>query len=510
MYRNVSSPIFDVPEFPTLRRVKPLPKRRETYKDSGDGSPATNGSQRTPVPESTNAQVNENDVPHITDYPFSLPNTLPSLPGPDATAEELLAHADALQSYYLPILDAAAANMANMAGMMGVNTLADVARVAGITNGKNIDKDDRGFGFDEDELSLAAATFGLSLRGERLGTDDESDGQGDGDYIDHLQQPGNTKKRKVPANAFTRFSGGGGDESSDFPGENEGSALTTYSPAGHLLGSDTGQDDGGGGAKNVPSSSPSGNPLSSPQSATHLLQNRVMNHHLHGRNTSRLSAVTLASLQQKETLKVRKRQLAAVLGALSVTAPAGLNGFTGHSQLGGIGTGSGAGDENTFAMALDQALSGAWTYPYSFPYPFTSSSFSSSMTSSTAGDASVSNAPATASNAPETASGNDQKPFNNKPKIRLSKRAKPRTARLFKINEDATPPSTGADMNVESDLSKAIMKTKWSTKKNNKENGVLEGEFTFVFPSASELKLPLRLLFLVFRPFCFLYVCLCG
>ncbi|KIK52278.1 hypothetical protein GYMLUDRAFT_969476 [Collybiopsis luxurians FD-317 M1] len=508
MYRNVSSPIFDVPEFPTLRRVKPLPKRRKTSSESnttvnGDSRPTTNGSLRTPATESANGGSNGNSVPHIPGLPFSLPNPLPGLPGPDATAEELLAHADALQSYYLPILDAAAANMASMAGMTGVAGLADVARMAGITGnnfGKGIGKDSHGLGLDEEELSLAAASFGLSLREDRLGGggrgDEESDDHGDGDYIDHLQQPGNTKKRKVPANTFSsssRFSGEGGDELSDFSGEHDGLAQQTIGiPTGSTLDSDTGQNDGGGGTKNLTSTSSTSSltattkppstlsassppSLSSSPSAPQLLQTRILNHRLHSRNTSRLSAVTLASLQQKETLKVRKRQLAAVLGALSATSPTGVNGSNSHSNSNPNGTG----DENTLALALDQALSGAWTYPYPFPYPFSSSS----SLGSSAGDASVSGAlvPSTKSSSSST----------SKPKIRLSKRAKPRMAR--KVKTSATSTSTTA-ATANGDLPRALLKTKSSGKKStntinnnsNKENEVPEGEFTFVFQSASE------------------------
>jgi hypothetical protein len=75
-----SSPSFDIPDYLPLRRVKPLPKRKRSSPDPGG-----------PLP--LNAM---------------LPPILPPPPGPDATAEELIAHAEVLsaqitfQSYFLP------------------------------------------------------------------------------------------------------------------------------------------------------------------------------------------------------------------------------------------------------------------------------------------------------------------------------------------------------------------------------------------------------------------------
>ncbi|KAJ3931241.1 MAG: hypothetical protein NXY57DRAFT_896516 [Lentinula lateritia] len=280
MCRNVSSPIFDVPEFPTLRRVKPLPKRRRT--------------------SSTHLSVLDSGLPPI---PLSLP-------GPDATAEELLAHADALQSYYFPILDAAAAN---------INAVAD-----GFANAAEPDRDD-------------------------------SD-RGDGDYID---QPGNAKKRKVPAN--TSHLRGARDATSDEEVEDRDGTL--------MIGIPTGTFEAGANDRK-----------SSMSTIRRLL----------GRRKTRLSAVTLAGLQHKETLKVRKRQLAAVLGALSL------------------------GD----TLALDQALSSNSAYPFS-------------SSSSAPDDALI----------PSVMGASDAAlPVGGKPslKIRLSKRTGPRMARsiLSRLKED--------------------------------------------------------------------------
>ncbi|KAF7371092.1 hypothetical protein MSAN_00744000 [Mycena sanguinolenta] len=229
------SPIFDVPEFPTLRRVKPLPKRRRTSEttlpDGDDASPASLG------------------------LPFPLP-------GPDATAEDLVAHAEslsahmALQSYYMP-------------GLQDIFN-----RSAELANGNS------------------NIRLGFGMNGN-YGEDDGEDGEDDG--MEHLQQPGNTKKRKVPATnpsasptGHDRESGdpalsGGEDE------EREGRGV----PTGRNF------SDDGGGAVDV-YQPPAGSPFAGL-----------------GIRKGRPPPITLAGLQHKETLKSRKRQLAAVLGALS-------------------------------------------------------------------------------------------------------------------------------------------------------------------------------------------------
>ncbi|KAJ7483308.1 hypothetical protein FB451DRAFT_1169914 [Mycena latifolia] len=223
------SPIFDVPEFPTLRRVKPLPKRRRTTATTppdGDGSDAD-----------ANADAG---LPALAALGLPFP-----LPGPDATAEELIAHAEslsahmALQSYYMPGLQ---------------DIFARGAELTGNGNGNG----------------------SLSYGGEDEGED------GDDDGMEHLQQPGNTKKRKVPTNASASPGHDLGDaqEGEDEPAER---------------GIPTGRADDALDVFQPPSSPFSG----------------------FGRRRGRPPPITLAGLQHKETLKSRKRQLAAVLGALS-------------------------------------------------------------------------------------------------------------------------------------------------------------------------------------------------
>lgn len=247
MYRG-SSPIFDVPEFPSMRRVKPLPKRRRT---------------------SELASQNEN-----------IPASTPGIISPEVGTEELIAHADslstqlALQSYYMPILGGVQNLFGNDSG--------------------NVDSN----GFD---LGAGGATYGGNT-----GARDED--HGDGDYIDHLQQPGNTKKRKVPTNAS--MSSHGHDAGSGQSGEDEPTDRNGHGD-GRL---DHGASDG------FSSTASSGIP---------------------GQRRGKLSSATLAGLQHKEMLRQRKRQLAAVLGAIS------------HGDT----------------LALDQALSSN--------YPFTSMGVSS-------------------------------------------------------------------------------------------------------------------------------------
>ncbi len=116
-------------------------------------------------------------------------------------------------------------------------------------------------------------------------SDDE---HGDGDYVDHLQQPGNTKKRKVPAHVIGSPRGpdrasaqaGTGDEAGDGNAGDDGNG-------------ERGADGDGTSAFTVPLS-------------------------MLARRRGRLSAATVAGLKHKELLKSRKRQLAAVLGALSL------------------------------------------------------------------------------------------------------------------------------------------------------------------------------------------------
>ncbi len=229
-----SSPGFDIPDYLPLRRVKPLPKRKRSSPDPVGSHPL-------------NAM---------------LPPILPPPPGPDATAEELIAHAEVLsaqitfQSYFLP------------AALSGV---ADFGR-----NNVEAPPPPEGVPVVVD-LDVSPAT---EVRGE--GT------AGGGDHLDQMQQQGNAKKRKVPAH----LSGSqmGPDSSDVHSGEEEppvervlpGVASSTVTPA--AAAATVAPEEGPSGAETV------------------------------GRRGKMLLA-TMVGLRQKEMLKHRKRQLAAVLSA---------------------------------------------------------------------------------------------------------------------------------------------------------------------------------------------------
>jgi hypothetical protein len=205
------------------------------------------------------------DPDQVTANPLFLTSALDGLqlPGPDATAEELLAHAEtlsarmALQSYYIR------------------GAVPDfLARTSGKNNGGKV----TGNGANANVLR-SSVKLGAGYGAGR----EEEDEHEDGDYIDHLQQPGNTKKRKVPANASNSFRG------IHDPGATDGQEEPTD------RGIPTGRSDYEVAEVYTP-----------PSTFTILSQRK-----------GKLTAATLAGLQHKEMLKTRKRQLAAVLGALS-------------------------------------------------------------------------------------------------------------------------------------------------------------------------------------------------
>lgn len=114
----------------------------------------------------------------------------------------------------------------------------------------------------------------------------EEEDQGEGDYIDHLQQPGNTKKRKVPSAHHHQSLHGSPDTHSILNGDSD-EGLDRPAVAHGDADGDTTSSSLGVPALGVP------------------------------KLRLRVTAATLAGLQYKELLKTRKRQLAAVLGATS-------------------------------------------------------------------------------------------------------------------------------------------------------------------------------------------------
>jgi len=242
------------------------------------------------------------------------------MPGPDATAEELLAHAEELsarmsmQGCYvpMPVLSGAGDGDGGEGGMRRSSAMTTMVGLQGYVDALGMGRYEGGVGPE-----MAPSGFGVG-GGFGMGGREEEDG-GDGDYIDHLQQPGNTKKRKVPANASSggggatgSMRGGGHDDDEDDPGGDTGAVGRDH------------EDGGRTGEEHVVD-----NVYQPPARVFPSVMSMLAE-----RKGKKMAAATLAGLQHKEMLKARKRQLAAVLGALSL------------------------GD----TLALDQALSANYTF----------------------------------------------------------------------------------------------------------------------------------------------------
>ena len=227
-----SSPTFDIPDYLPLRRVKPLPKRKHSSPDLARSLPLNT----------------------------MLPPILPPLPGPDATAEELIAHAEVLsaqitfQSYFLPTLS-------------GVST--------DFSTSRNVD------------MPSAVDPSPADLDVTPLHDVRESD------HSDQTQQQGNAKKRKVPAHLSGSQMGPdaadvhSGEEELQQPGERLPPSFA--SPAASAAGASSSPEEESfqGGAEGD------------------------------GRQGKVLPA-TMVGLRTKQVLKNRKRQLAALLGSFSL------------------------------------------------------------------------------------------------------------------------------------------------------------------------------------------------
>ncbi|KAI6001223.1 hypothetical protein EDD15DRAFT_2477700, partial [Pisolithus albus] len=229
-----SPPVFDAPEFPPLRRLKPLPKRRRTSDCATDIVAADQSV----------------DI-------LSLPAPMESLFGSvQSIAEEPIAQAGsltsqiALQSYYASILTG------------GVGALAEDLS-----------------GFLGQSLDLSAVC--QKPIDERFTSVRQDEDHSEEDSMDHLQQPGNTKKRKVPVNMS------GSASWPELPLRGEGNITDGAFSMGRL---DQDLDF-----------------FVAPSSVSQTTRK------------GKISPSALAGLQHKELLKHRKRQLATVLGALSLS-----------------------------------------------------------------------------------------------------------------------------------------------------------------------------------------------
>ncbi|KAL5537028.1 hypothetical protein ACEPAF_851 [Sanghuangporus sanghuang] len=225
---SMASPIFDIPEFPSLRRVIPLPKRRRTI-----DTPLLSH-----VPVDAQVAQARGSSGDIQTTPDELANTL-------STSMALT------NSYYVPLFHGAA----------------DLR--------KDDDIDTRHVNPAEVLTRMNSQNNGYATTEAREETDRE-----DGSYADHLTQPGNTKKRKVPVAAHAR----GGDDTAPEGGEETADDALPV-------------DRGVAEVVNVPPPVPP--PLVIPP------------------KKGKLSRATQAGLQLKEILKSRKRQFADVLSALS-------------------------------------------------------------------------------------------------------------------------------------------------------------------------------------------------
>ena len=402
MYRGTPPPIFDVPEFPTLRRIKPIPKRRRT---TGPGN-----EQLGPLSEAPGSSAFQNDT--TTHSQTSQRSTPPPLDPfvPSEIAEELLSRVDnlstrvALQNYYIPILGnvqnflanhgASAASRdgaSNSATAAASAAAAALAAIAGAGRNGSLpipplaDLDSIEFGVHFAAAAAAAAAAGLPMGGlgslgmglaginvqMGLANTPSGDGKGNSTSIDattpsllhddaglgpteeygssldgreegnsredeygsHVRQPGNTKKRKVPSNLRgsprgVGNAGEGGNLSPSYLDEDGSDSLTggdaAFRSTEEALKKEQDSDRDRSYDSTPPPVFP---PPPFPGQLSILIQKK-----------GKLTAATFAGLHHKEQLKTRKRQLAAVIGALS------------HGDT----------------LALDQALS--------FNYPFVSDS----------------------------------------------------------------------------------------------------------------------------------------
>ena len=356
IYRGTPTPIFDVPEIPTLRRVKPLPKRRRTTGSTDLVHQGDTLSLSSPalVAQSAQALLQQSAAVALLHQHQQQP--LDAL-GLNATAEEILAHADtlsaraALQSYYMPILGGVQSLLAGAATGDRNNTNANnsgntavaaaaaaLAAVTGATGGgaRNLpmppgpisDLDSLEFGVHFAAAAAAAAAAGVAMGGlsglgmslgmnmnaamgigiSMGGGAGRDNGRRDPDYVDHLQQHGNTKKRKVPANAGGSPRGGDGGRAGSPSDDEDGPGCGSFTSAEFQRDRDRDRDrdregEGYDSSTTPPVMYP---PPPFPGQVSLVIQKR-----------GKLTAATLAGLQHKEMLKSRKRQLAAVMGALS-------------------------------------------------------------------------------------------------------------------------------------------------------------------------------------------------
>src|SRR6267142_6409695 len=249
--RPPSSSAFDIPipDYLPLRRVKPLPKRKRSSPDPARSLPLNT----------------------------LLPPILPPPPGPDATAEELIAHAEVLsaqitlQSYFLPSLSGGVADFNRR----------DSSRSSCSSGGV--------------DMPLGEAPRPPTVNTDVTVTPAPNDGR-EGDHMDSSQQQGNAKKRKVPAH----LSGSqmGLDSADVHSGEDEQQLMPP------------------GGGERTPSNFACAAEAMASAAAGAAPEEEAFDGgaEADGRHGKVLPA-TMVGLRQKQVLKHRRRQLAALLGS---------------------------------------------------------------------------------------------------------------------------------------------------------------------------------------------------
>ncbi|KAL4066149.1 hypothetical protein J3A83DRAFT_4360397 [Scleroderma citrinum] len=278
MYRS-SSPVFDLPEFPPpvpFRRLKPLPKRRRT--SGSDLLPRPTAAQALPLATSPSMPT-----------PLRVPSPAAPMPdllgGVDSIAEELVAHPGsvtsqlALQSYYTTILrHGSNDNSTRGASLAGeAQSVEDDPARSTTSHPFDLSAVYRRLA---ETMTTSAAGSVSSVRPQVHGARQDDD-LSEGDSTDHMQQHGNTKKRKVPANVAR--AAGWRERSLSLGAVDE---MGIAGQAEHDL-----------------------DILAAPSLSPSVAQTL---------KKGKISPSALAGLQHKELLKQRKRQLAAVLGALSL------------------------------------------------------------------------------------------------------------------------------------------------------------------------------------------------
>jgi len=312
LHRGSSPSVFDSPEFPPppppvvpLRRLKPLPKRRRT----SDSDP------RAPVAPSPVPATAPSSMPTPLRVPLPVAAPLPDPILGSGGVDSMIAHGPAdpapalsqfaLQSYYTSVLRNGTSTRGGLLSGLGAPNEA----TATVTQSESGADDDparsatsAGHSAFDHHLSTVYHRGRLAqAQAPGAGADDDLS---EGDSTDHVQQwqHGNTKKRKVPANMGARAAGRERSLSLGGSEEEEDTTTTTTMMVGFAGRRWAGHND---------------NDIDGVLAATPPLLSSLPPAQVAPRK-GKISPSALAGLRHKELLRQRKRQLAAMLGALSL------------------------------------------------------------------------------------------------------------------------------------------------------------------------------------------------